>query len=91
MREKNNVWDQKRIEVKNKEMLIKHKDYQDLVPAQYKPKSLMSLQLADVKDGPNTTKAAARGNANQSSPTHSGKGSDLKKKGKASYEKEKLI
>lgn len=51
----------------------------------------MSLQLADVKDGPNTTKAAARGNANQSSPTHSGKGSDLKKKGKASYEKEKLI
>ena len=92
MREKNNIWDKRRIEVKNKELLIEHKDYQELVPAQFKPKSLISLQVADIKTGANTTRGKSRGAA-QSSPTNSGKGKDLspkKKNGRGASEFKEL-
>jgi predicted methyltransferase len=39
MREKNNIWEQKRVNMKNEALTIKHEDYQQLVPAQYKPKT----------------------------------------------------
>ena len=39
MREKNDVWDQKRTDVKNRALTIDHQDYQELVPAQYKSKT----------------------------------------------------
>ena len=51
----------------------------------------MSLQISEIKEAPKTTRGNSRG-ANQSSPTHSGrKGSDLKKKGKASFMDKELI
>lgn len=33
MREKNQIWEQKRVHMKNEALTIKHEDYQQLVPA----------------------------------------------------------